>query len=75
MVIDAAVDVALHSKAAASLYKAFDKIKDIPENAFKRIIKTVKQRCGGILEKIEHDNNIQEKLRYDPEKLLNFSKI
>ena len=28
-------------------------------NAFKGLLKTVKGRGGGILEKIEHNNNIQ----------------
>jgi hypothetical protein len=72
--VDAVIDVFDFGTLANKAWKAFDKIKILPTNAFNSILKTIKNKCGGILDKIEHDNNIQGKIKYDPSDAFNFFK-
>jgi hypothetical protein len=71
---DAIIDIYDFEQLAAKAWKAFDKIKILPTNAFNSILKTIKNKCGGILDKIEHDYNIQGKIKYDPSDAFNFFK-
>jgi hypothetical protein len=66
-VIDAIIEVAELTPIAIKTKKIFDKIQRIPENAFEGVLKTLKNRCGGIIDKIEHsDITDQGIIRYNP---------
>ncbi|MFN3794094.1 MAG: hypothetical protein ACK4RX_05465 [Chitinophagaceae bacterium] len=70
--VDAVIDVFDFEKLAKKAWKAFDKIKDLPTPAFNGLLKTIKDKCGDILGKIEHDNNIQGLIKYNPNDAENF---
>jgi hypothetical protein len=46
----------------------------LPSPAFNGVLKTIKDKCGGILDTIEHDNNIPGRIKYDPSDAFNFFK-
>ena len=70
--VDAVIDVFDFGKLANKAWNAFDKIKDLPTPAFNGLLKTIKNKCGDILSKIEHDNNIQGLIKYNPNDAENF---
>lgn len=75
--VDAVIDVFDFGKLANKAWKAFDKIKELPTPAFNGLLKTIKEKCGDILGKIEHDNafgsnSVQGFLRYNPTDAENF---
>lgn len=70
--VDAVIDVFDFEELAKKAWKAFDKIKDLPTPAFSGLLKTIKDKCGDILGKIEHDNNIQGLIKYNPNDAENF---
>lgn len=76
-ILDAIVDVFDFGKLANKAWKAFDKISDLPTNAFDGLLKTIKTKGGGILGKLEHDkeygsNSVQALLRHPPNDSENF---
>jgi hypothetical protein len=66
-VFDAIVDVFDFGKLANKAWKAFNKIQRISTDAFDGLLKTVKNRCGGILGKIEHSADTdQGVIKFNP---------
>ena len=57
-ILDAIVDVFDFGKLANKAWKAFDKLKDLPINAFSSTLNTIKEKCGGLLGKLVHDNTL-----------------
>lgn len=56
--VDAVFDAFDFGYISNKTWKAFDKLKDLPTNAFNGILKTIKDKCGGLLGKIMHDDNL-----------------
>ncbi len=65
-VVDATIDAFDFGTIANSAWKAFNKINRISSQAFDGIIKTLKNKCGGILDKIQHDIDKQGVIKYNP---------
>lgn len=62
-------------KAAEKVWAVVEKIKRLPDDALKGLMKTLKDKTGGILEKIEIDPTSTDKfgkLKYDPTDAHNF---
>ncbi len=62
-------------KAAEKVWAVVEKIKRLPDDALKGLMKTLKDKTGGILEKIEIDANSTKefgKIKYDPNDAENF---
>ncbi len=62
-------------KAAEKVWTVIEKIKRLPDNALKGLFKTLKDKTGGILEKIHIDPNSTQgfgKINYDPSDAHNF---
>jgi hypothetical protein len=74
-VFDLAIDSYNFWKLANQARLAFNKIQRIPTNAFNAFLKTLKNKCGGILEKIEHSSlTNQGVIKYNPSDAENFFK-
>lgn len=56
--IDATIDAFDFAALANKAWKAFDKIRGLPTNAFNSLVKTIKNKCGGILGNLVHDNTL-----------------
>lgn len=74
--VDATIDAFDFGTLANKAWKSFNKIQRIPNQAFDGIIKTLKNKCGGILDKIKHDdiipNSSQGLINYNPADAENF---
>lgn len=54
--IDATIDVFNFGSLANKAWKAFDKIREMPTSVFNGLVKTIKEKCGGILGNLLHDD-------------------
>ncbi len=75
--VDAIYDTFNNTAIARSAWKTIDKIKTIPSNAIDGLINTLKNKCGGIIGNLVHDNtlgsnSIQGFIKYDPNDAENF---
>ncbi len=67
--VDAVIDAFDLGSLANKSWKVFDKLSDLPPSAAKGLIKTVKEKCGDILEKIEIDPSSSQgfgRILYNP---------
>lgn len=55
---NAIANILYFKELSNSAWKAFDKIKDLPTSVINSFIKTIKNKCSGILDKVQHHNNI-----------------
>lgn len=55
-VVDAIVDVWNLSPLVNKAWKAFDKIRELPTNAFNSLLTTIKSKAGGLIGKFFHDD-------------------
>jgi hypothetical protein len=74
--VDAVIDVFDFGKLANKVWKAFDKIKNFPTPAFNGLLKTIKDKTGGIIGNFTHDSfgngTSQAFIKFDTNQASNF---